>query len=100
MVKDTRARDRVLLHNGLLALVLGYPLSIALSGVAYRLMRQLGAGLVTEQLTMWIVYPLWLIALSLVFLIPTRRACWRWLLAANGVAAALYWLLSQAGAAP
>ena len=49
-----------LLHHGLVAAVLGYPLAIALSLMMERLLRACGAGATVNQLTMWIVYPLWL----------------------------------------
>ncbi|HEX8613917.1 MAG TPA: hypothetical protein VF800_21785 [Telluria sp.] len=97
MAKNTTRRDLVLLHNGLLALVLGYPLAIALSGVLHQLMRFLGAGPVVGQLTMWTVYPLWLVPMALAFLLPTKRACWIWLALANALAALACYLLMQAG---
>ncbi|NHZ65560.1 hypothetical protein [Massilia genomosp. 1] len=97
MAKDTIRRDRVLLHNGLLALVLGYPLAIAASGVLHQLMRFLGAGPVVGQLTMWVVYPLWVAVIALAFLLPSKRACWIWLALANALAAIACYLLMQAG---
>lgn len=97
MAKHTNQRDRVLLHNGLVALVLGYPLAIAVSGVLHQLMRFLGAGPVVGQLTMWVVYPLWVAAIALVFLLPSKRACWLWLAPANALAALACYLLMQAG---
>ena len=96
MAKDGQ-RDAILLHNGVLALVLGYPLAIALSSLAHRSMLALGAGPVTGQLTMWIVYPLWLAAICLVFLLPSRRAGWAWLAAANAIAAGACFALLPAG---
>lgn len=97
MAEDSTRRDRVLLHNGLLALVLGYPLAIALSGVLHRLMGFLGAGPVVGQLTMWVVYPLWVTAIALVFLLPSKRAGWTWLALANALAAIAFYLLTLAG---
>ncbi|RSZ56273.1 hypothetical protein HF313_22165 [Massilia atriviolacea] len=99
MAKDSARRDLVLLHNGLLALVLGYPLSIALSGVLNALMRLAGAGPVAGQLTMWVVYPLWACTIALVFLLPSKRACWRWLALANALAAGACWCILRAGSA-
>lgn len=97
MAKDTTRRDRLLLHNGLVALVLGYPLAIAASGVLHALMRALGAGPVVGQLTMWVVYPLWVGVIALIFLVPSKRACWTWLALANALAAGACWSLMRAG---
>ncbi|MDM5175659.1 hypothetical protein PO883_00340 [Massilia sp. DJPM01] len=97
MAKDTTQRDQVLLHNGVLALVLGYPLAIALSGVLHRLMQWLDAGPVAGQLAMWVVYPLWVGVIALVFLVPSKRACWTWLALANALAAGAFYLMALAG---
>ncbi|MDQ1815983.1 hypothetical protein RBA41_22045 [Massilia sp. CCM 9210] len=97
MAKDSAQRDQVLLHNGVVALVLGYPLAIALSGVLHQLMRWLDAGPIVGQLTMWVVYPLWVSVIALIFLVPSKRACWTWLALANALAAAACYLLMQAG---
>lgn len=100
MAKDSTQRDRTLLHNGLLALVLGYPLAIAASGLLHRLMQALGAGPVVGQLSMWAVYPIWVSVIALVFLLPTKRAGWTWLALANALAAVACYFLLQAGAGP
>jgi hypothetical protein len=101
MAKDSARHERTLLHNGLLALVLGYPLAIAVSGVLQRLMQALDAGPVVGQLTMWVVYPLWIGVIAVIFLLPSKRACWFWLVLANALAALacyLCYLLLPAGA--
>ncbi|MFB9241839.1 hypothetical protein IV454_19370 [Massilia antarctica] len=97
MAKDSAQRERVLLHNGVVALILGYPLAIALSGVLHRLMQSLDAGPVAGQLTMWVVYPLWVSVIALIFLLPSKRACWTWLALANALAAGACYLLTLAG---
>lgn len=88
-------RGAMLLHHGVVALVLGFPLSIALSGVLHRSMLLLGAGPVAGQLTMWAVYPVWMTAMALVFMVRSRRACWAWLSAANLVAGAAFYALAM-----
>lgn len=98
MAKESTQRDLTLLHNGLLALVLGYPLAIAASGLLHRLMQALGAGPVVGQLAMWVVYPLWVTVIALVFLLPSKRAGWTWLVLANALAAIACYVLLQAGA--
>jgi uncharacterized BrkB/YihY/UPF0761 family membrane protein len=94
--KDPAQRERVLLHNGLLALVLGYPLAIALSGALHALMQLAGAGPVVGQLAMWVVFPLWVTVIALVFLLPHKRAVWLWLALGNLLAAIACHVLTQA----
>ncbi len=42
------------------------------------------------QLNMWLITPLWLTLLSLVYLFPTGRRAWGWLAAANGLVYLVY----------
>lgn len=101
MARSDRRRAPALLHHGLVGTILGYPLAIAGSGLLHALMRAAGAGATLHQLTMWVVYPLWLVVLSLAFLAPSRRACWTGLLLANALAAlACWWVLGPRWAAP
>ncbi|MBT9494321.1 MAG: hypothetical protein IV107_18690 [Paucibacter sp.] len=87
-VELSKSSPRDLLHHGLVAVVLGYPLAIALSLMLERLMRACGAGATVNQLTMWSVYPLWMAVICAALLMQTRRQCWAWLLAGNGLALA------------
>lgn len=82
----------------LAGLLLGLSLALIASGL---LMTQLG-GIplaVGGQLAMWLVPPLWLGVLSLVYFFDSGLRAWAWLLAANLLALGLWWLLRQGGGA-
>jgi len=78
------------LSKTLAGLLLGLTLAIIASGL---LMVQLdGMPLpVSGQLAMWLVPPVWLLALSLVYFFQTGLRAWAWLLAANALALGLWW---------
>ena len=78
------------LSKTLAGLLLGLTLAIIASGL---LMVQLdGMPLpVSGQLAMWLVPPVWLLVLSLVYFFQTGLRAWAWLLAANALALGLWW---------
>lgn len=82
----------------LAGLLLGFSLAIIASGL---LMTQLGdlPLAVSGQLAMWLVPPVWLGTLSLVYFFTSGLRAWAWLLGANAAALGLWWLLQQGGAA-
>lgn len=45
------------------------------------------------QVNMWLITPIWLTIFSLVYLFPTGRKAWGWLLAANVLVFGLFALL-------
>ncbi|MGE4278325.1 MAG: hypothetical protein AB7G62_01980 [Magnetospirillum sp.] len=69
--------------KSLAGIVCGFALALGLAG----LLAWAGPGGVNAinktQLVMWSIAPLWLTALSLVFLFPTGRQAWAWLGGAN-----------------
>ncbi|SEL22764.1 hypothetical protein SAMN05216359_106232 [Roseateles sp. YR242] len=69
--------------------VLGLSLGIATGGVYSRFSS--GPPMLTSQIAMWMVAPVWMTVLSLVFLFRNGWRAWAWLLAANAAAfAALF----------
>ncbi|MBV7484055.1 hypothetical protein [Bordetella sp. BOR01] len=84
--------ESLLLHHGLVSTVLGFPLALLASGCLNVL---LGIGQDPDpaqyQLVMWSVAPLWVAIVSVMFLAPSRRACWLWLLLANAIAALVFY---------
>ncbi|MGE0799688.1 MAG: hypothetical protein AB7G13_26095 [Lautropia sp.] len=76
----------------LAGLLLGASLSIIAAGL---LMTQLhGMPLaVSGQLAMWLVPPVWLGVLSLVYFFSSGLRAWAWLLGANAAALGVWWLL-------
>lgn len=79
---DQQTPGRDLIHHGLVSTVLGFPLSILLSGLAYHLSGG-DADPAKYQVVMWIVAPIWVTIIGLSFLAPSRRACWLWLVGAS-----------------
>ncbi|MCP5471938.1 MAG: hypothetical protein H7A18_07675 [Sinobacteraceae bacterium] len=74
--------------------LLGYTLSLALSGVIAGLTRggfEGGSGKI--QFIMWMVAPLWAGVLGFVFLFRDSRSAWLWLALANVAAFGLLWAL-------
>lgn len=72
--------------------LLGFSLSVITAGL---LMTQLkGMPLaVSGQLAMWLVPPVWLGVLSLVYFFSSGLRAWAWLLAANAAALGIWWLV-------
>ena len=95
--KDGKSQDKLaarhLFLKGLAGLMLGFPLSLWISW----LIMYSGWGPVfapaRDQVSMWLVAPLWATVLSLVFLANTFARCLLWLIAANLIAAGLWWAL-------
>jgi len=84
-----RASSRTLLHQGLAGAVLGFPLSIWLTGLLVHYATGGNDDDAKYQVVMWSVVPMWVLIVSLVFLARSRLSCWAWLIGANFVAAAL-----------
>lgn len=78
-----------LLHHGLVGAVLGFPLSIWLSGLLVAHFTGGDDDPAKYQVVMWSVPLFWTIVIGVSFLARGRLACWGWLLAANAAAAAL-----------
>lgn len=62
--------------------ILGFGLAIGCSGIYARLAAETPLP-IRAQLTMWIVMPIWLGVLSLVFLFRSGARAWLWLGLAN-----------------
>lgn len=74
-------------------LLLGYGLSLALSGL-FALLTPGGLGGEGKiQVVMWTIAPAWAAVLGLVYLFRDSRSAWRWLGVAMALAWALLWLL-------
>lgn len=82
----------------LAGLLLGFSLAIVAAGVLMALLRGTPL-LVSGQLAMWLVPPVWLGVLSGVYFFSSGPRAWAWLLGANALALGLWWLASKAGAA-
>jgi hypothetical protein len=82
----------------LAGLLLGFSLSIIAAGI---LMTQLqGMRLeVSGQFAMWLVPLVWLTVWALVYFFSSGFRAWAWLMAANGAALGVWWLLGQGVAA-
>lgn len=74
--------------------VLGYTLSIALSGVVAWLTPDGLSGGGKIQFNMWMVAPIWATALGFVYLFRDSLRAWLWLGLANGLAFPALWALA------
>jgi len=83
------ASSWLLLHHGLVGAVLGFPLSIWLSGLLVFHLTGGHADPAKYQVVMWSVVPLWAAVVGLSFLARSKVACWAWLLSANAIVAGL-----------
>jgi len=81
------------LGKTLAAVVLGYTLSMALSGVIALLTPGGLDGEGKVQFNMWMIAPLWAGVLGFVHLFRDSRRAWLWLGVANVVAFGLLWAL-------
>lgn len=84
-----------LLHHGLVSAVLGYPLSIWLSGLLVFHIADNPPDPAEYQVAMWAVPLLWAGVVGLSFLARSKTACWAWLLGANAAAAGLTFLVTR-----
>ena len=87
------ARQRHLLFKGMAGAVLGFPLALWLSWLLMYTGLGPAVAPARDQVAMWIVVPLWCVPASLVFLADSRARCLGGLVAANGIAALLWWVL-------
>lgn len=83
-----------LLHHGLVAAALGYPLAIWLSGLLFHLSDP-APDPTKDQVVMWSVPLWWAAVIALSFLARSKTACWLWLLGANAAAAGLVYLVAR-----
>lgn len=67
----------------------GLVLAVAIAGIFAWAPPQ---GISKIQLTMWLISPIWLTILSLVFLFHNGLKAWAWLLGADALAIGLYLL--------
>ena len=95
--KDVKSQDQLaarhLFLKGLAGLLLGFPLSLWISWLIMYSGWGPAFAPARDQVSMWLVAPLWATVLSLVFLANTLARCLLWLIAANMVAAGLWWAL-------
>lgn len=84
-----------MLHHRLVSLVLGFPLSIWLTGLLVYHLTGGHEDSAKYQVTMWSVPLLWTAIVGLSFMARSKRACWAWLLGANAVAAALVYAVTR-----
>lgn len=91
----TRVRldSRHWLGKTLAAVVLGYTLAVALSGVVAWLTPGGLQGAGKIQFNMWMIAPLWATVLGFVYFFRDSLRAWLWLGLANVVAFALLWVL-------
>ncbi len=82
----------------LAGLLLGFSLANIASGLLMTRLRDVPLE-VSGQLAMWLVPPVWLLALSLVYFFSSGLRAWAWLLGANAVALGAWWLLAPGSAA-
>lgn len=76
-------------------LILGFALALGLCGVFARFgPGAIGFFSAEGQVTMWLMAPLWCLALSFCFLFPSGRSAWAWFGLANG---AIWGLLAAVG---
>lgn len=76
--------------------VLGYTLSVALSGVIAGLTPGgFGGGSGKIQFNMWMIAPLWASVLGFVYLFRDSLRAWLWLALANMAALGLLWTLKS-----
>lgn len=71
--------------KSLAGIVAGFALAVGLAGLLTWAGPGGAAALNKTQLVMWSIAPLWLTALSLVFLFPSGLHAWAWLGGANVV---------------
>lgn len=90
-----RLDSRHWLGKTLAAVLLGYPLSIALSGVIAWLTPGGLEGGGKIQFNMWMVAPLWATVLGFVHLFRDSLRAWLWLGLANLAAFGALWALSS-----
>lgn len=95
---DRRATQRPVrpdwISKTLAGLVLGFSLANIASGLLMTRLRDMPIE-VSGQLAMWLVPPVWLLVLSLVYFFSSGARAWAWLLGANAVALGAWWLLAQ-----
>ena len=89
----TRLQSRHWFGKTTAGVVLGYALSVALSGVIALLTPGGLAGEGKLQFNMWMIAPLWATVLGFVFLFRDGRRAWSWLGAATLAASGLLALL-------
>ena len=97
---DTRKQDHgdAVRLGDLAGLLLGFSLANIASGLLMTRLRDVPLE-VSGQLAMWLVPPVWLLALSLVYFFSSGLRAWAWLLGANAVALGAWWLLAPGSAA-
>ena len=88
-----RLESRHWLGKTMAAVVLGYTLSVALSGVIAWLTPGGIDGGGKIQFNMWMIAPLWATVLGFVYLFRDSLRAWLWLGLANAVAFGLLWAL-------
>ncbi len=88
----------LLLHHGVVGFLLGFPLSVALSGLLVYHATGVNPDPTKSQVTMWSVFPIWLAVICLSFMARDSKACWAWLLGANLGAGVLLYFLAGPGA--
>lgn len=92
-----RLQSRHWFGKSMAGLVLGFGLSLALSGLfAWVGPDGINGGGGKIQFTMWLVAPIWCGVLSFVFLFRDSLRAWCWLGAANVVAFGVLWLVRSA----
>lgn len=89
-----RLDSRHWLGKTLAGAVLGYTLSVALSGVIALLTPGGLEGGGKIQFNMWMIAPLWATVLGFVYLFRDSLRAWLWLGLANAFAFAVLWGLS------
>ena len=86
------------LSKTLAGLVLGLTLALTASAILMVPLADLPLA-VSGQLAMWLVPPVWLGTLSLVYFFASGWRAWAWLSGANVLALGLWWLARQGGSA-
>ena len=80
------------LSKTLAGLLLGLTLALTASAILAALLADLPLA-VSGQLAMWLVPPVWLGTLSLVYFFASGRRAWAWLTGANALLLGLWWLV-------
>ncbi len=88
---NSKAESRHLFFKGVAGLLLGFPLSLWISWLVMYSGWGPAFAPARDQVSMWLVVPLWCTVLSVSFLAESRVRCLAWLLAANILAAGLWW---------
>ncbi|GAA5069005.1 hypothetical protein [Lysobacter panacisoli] len=92
-----RLQSRHWAGKSVAGLVLGFGLSLALSGLfAWLSPHGIDGGAGKIQFTMWLIAPIWCGVLSFVFLFRDSLRAWCWLGMANVAAFGLLWLVRSA----